>query len=258
MNQFSSLTPIISKKNKETKNGVYIVGICGGQGSGKTKLSDALAKRVYGCRVIEEKHFFKGNKVSRKLSQGDEDLMGDYDCYPRERKVFLAEFNDPFSYDYSKISQILKDLKNNNKEVEYEKFIEKGEPQDKKMVKIDPKIHHVIIIEGYFLFRNEDVRNLLDLKIYVEIDDDIRASRLLINESTYLKNSLVGLKTFFKIYEKYIKPAYEQYIAPTKQYAKMILTNYQVKEDGSIKNEKDDTLDMLVIHLKNISAQLQK
>ena len=61
------------------------------------------------------------------------------------------------------------------------------------------------------------------------------------------------MQYFFLIYEKYIKFSYEQNIAPTKNYAKIILPNYTVNEDQSI--EGDDTLELLINNLKNVAKR---
>ena len=53
--------------------------------------------------------------------------------------------------------------------------------------------------------KDEKIRNLINLKIFNEIDDDVRLSRLLVNENRFLKNIPIAFKHFFMIYEKYIK-----------------------------------------------------
>ena len=95
---------------------------------------------------------------------------------------------------------------------------------------------------------------MINLKIFNEIDDDVRLSRLLVNENKFLKNLPIAFKHFFMIYEKYIKTAYDKYIYPTKKEAKLILSNYLVKEekDDQIIVE-DETLIILIDNLKNIA-----
>ena len=132
---------------------------------------------------------------------------------------------------------------------------EEGIYTDEK-IEIDPEKISLVIVEGYFLFKNKEVRELINLKIYNEVDDDVRLSRLLINENKFLNNNPVAFKYFFLIYEKYIKFAYDQYIAPTKQFAKIILPNYIIHEDQTI--EGDDTLELLITNLKNVASRKNK
>ena len=229
----------------------FIVGICGGQGGCKTKLARLLCKKIPHSALIEEKSFFKTSTVKRKLSAGDEPLVGEFDGYSKQRKILLTELSNPNSYDYDKFYDTLVKIKSGEKvtikkfDEENEKFVDEYE--------IDPSNVHVVIVVGYFLFKNEKTRNIINLRIYNQIDDDIRLSRLLINENYYLKNNPIAFKTLFMIYEKYLKSTYETHIAPSKQYAQMILPNYTVGEDEKI--EGDETLNLLLTNLTNIATR---
>ena len=228
---------------------VFIVGLCGGQGGGKTKLSKVLSKNIPNSAIIEERNFFKTLTTKRKLSAGDEPLVGEFGGYSKIRKLLLVELSNPNSYDYDKIYTTLKKLIN-GETVYIKKFDEDEGRYTDKEIEINPEKIRLVIIEGYFLFKYEKVRDLINLKIYNEIDDDVRLSRLLINENKYLNNNPVAFKYFFLIYEKYIKYSYDHNIAPTKQYAKIILPNYTVNEDQTING--DETLELLINNLKNV------
>lgn len=227
---------------------VFIVGLCGGQGGGKTKLSKVLSKNIPHSAIIEERNFFKTLTTKRKLSAGDEPLVGEFGGYSKNRKLLLVELSNPKSYDYDKLYNTLKKL-NDGETVHINKFNEEDGTYTNDEIVINPEEISLVIVEGYFLFKNEKIRDLINLKIFSEIDDDIRLSRLLINENKYLNNNPVAFKYFFLIYEKYIKYSYDQYIAPTKQYANIILPNYTVNEDQTI--EGDDTLELLITNLRN-------
>ena len=227
---------------------VFIVGLCGGQGGGKTKLSKVLSKNIPHSAIIEERNFFKTLTIKRKLSAGDEPLVGEFGGYSKNRKLLLVELSNPKSYDYDKLYNTLKKL-NDGETVHINKFNEEDGTYTNDEIVINPEEISLVIVEGYFLFKNEKIRDLINLKIFSEIDDDIRLSRLLINENKYLNNNPVAFKYFFLIYEKYIKYSYDQYIAPTKQYANIILPNYTVNEDQTI--EGDDTLELLITNLRN-------
>ena len=86
--------------------------------------------------------------------------------------------------------------------VQIRKFDEEQGIYTGEEIEINPETVSLVIVEGYFLFKNRKVRDLINLKIYSEIDDDVRLSRLLINENKFLKNNPVAFKTFFMIYEK--------------------------------------------------------
>ena len=233
---------------------VFIVGLCGGQGGGKTKLSKVLSKNIPNSAIIEERNFFKTLTTKRKLSAGDEPLVGEFGGYSKNRKLLLVELSNPKSYDYEKWYNTLKKLIN-GETVIINKFDEEEGRYTDETIEIDPEKTSLVIVEGYFLFKNKDVRELINLKIFNEVDDDVRLSRLLINENKFLNNNPVAFKYFFLIYEKYIKFAYDQYIAPTKQFAKIILPNYTINEDQEQTIEGDDTLELLITNLKNVASR---
>ena len=233
---------------------VFIVGLCGGQGGGKTKLSKVLSKNIPNSAIIEERNFFKTLTTKRKLSAGDEPLVGEFGGYSKNRKLLLVELSNPKSYDYEKLYNTLKKLIN-GETVIINKFDEEEGRYTDEAIEIDPEKTSLVIVEGYFLFKNKEVRELINLKIFNEVDDDVRLSRLLINENKFLNNNPVAFKYFFLIYEKYIKFSYDQYIAPTKQFAKIILPNYTINEDQEQTIEGDDTLELLITNLKNVASR---
>lgn len=233
---------------------VFIVGLCGGQGGGKTKLSKVLSKNIPNSAIIEERNFFKTLTTKRKLSAGDEPLVGEFGGYSKNRKLLLVELSNPKSYDYEKLYNTLKKLIN-GETVIINKFDEEEGRYTDETIEIDPEKTSLVIVEGYFLFKNKEVRELINLKIFNEVDDDVRLSRLLINENKFLNNNPVAFKYFFLIYEKYIKFSYDQYIAPTKQFAKIILPNYTINEDQEQTIEGDDTLELLITNLKNVASR---
>jgi len=237
------------------KQKVFIVALCGGQGSGKTKLSKVLNKNVPRSAIIEEKNYYKSNSLKRKLSYDIEPLIEDCVGYSKKRKILLVELSDPNSYDYDKLYQHLTDLKEGKAITMKTLNEETGEYLDEQKT-IDPKQASLIIIEGYFLFRDKKIKDLIDLKIYVEIDDDVRLSRLLLNENKFLKNNPISIKNFFMIYKNYIKTAFEQYIAPTKSEGNLFLPNYIVENDDVV--DKDETLETLIVMLNSLVKKKTK
>jgi len=228
---------------------VIIVGLCGGQGGGKTKLSKILSKNVPKSAIIEERSYFKALTVKRKMSYEIEPLFVDIGGYSKDRKLLLVELSDPNSYDYEKLYQNLKSLKE-GKSISLRKFDEDKGAYTGEESTINPDETILIILEGYFIFRDKKVRDLIDLKIFVEIDDDIRLSRLLMNENKFLNNNMYAINNFFMIYKNYIKTSYEQYIHPTKHEAKIYLPNYTVQDDVVI--DVDETFKSLILILRSI------
>ena len=75
----------------------------------------------------------------------------------------------------------------------------------------------LIIFEGHLAFYDPRIRNLMDLKIFIETDSDMRLLKLLNNDSQ------IGLDKTLTNYHKYIKPAYDTFFKPTINYADIII-----------------------------------
>ena len=93
----------------------------------------------------------------------------------------------------------------------------------------------------------------MDLKIYKEVEDDIRLSRLVLREANYLKNKYEAYELYFSIYEKFYKVCYDEYISTYKKVANILLPDYNLTEDNEV--EGDETLEFLLSNLINYSER---
>ena len=93
---------------------------------------------------------------------------------------------------------------------------------------------------------------MIDYRIYIETDDDVRLARMVIKETEYINHKPAALKTFFTLYEEIIKPCYQKYIEPTKKYSNLILPNFSFTED-SIEPMETSVFDFMLLNLQNIS-----
>jgi hypothetical protein len=96
----------------------------------------------------------------------------------------------------------------------------------RKEEKEEVKNCDVIILEGIFCFYEEKIRNLIDLKIFIDVDNDIQLSNI-IYKDIFDKNR--ELKDVIIKYHKYIKPCYNKFILPTRKYADIILQKVDKK-----------------------------
>jgi uridine kinase len=119
----------------------------------------------------------------------------------------------------------------------------------------------MIFVEGMFIYKIAKLRELFDFNIFVEVDDDIRLSRMrklskffiiliVIHENRFMKSNPKALKSFFIIYEKFIKGSYEVNVEPTKKYANLILPNFDITPDDEI--EDNPSLEFLLSNLQNM------
>ena len=229
---------------------VLFIGISGGQASGKKKISQYFNNQIKRSDTICEMSFFKPGDKERKISPEDEYLIKDYDFYDKERRLYLIDICNPDSYDYDKFYEILQNL-NEGQKVKIPFFDEKQckfIPEKDKI--IDPSKTPVIIIDGYFIFRNKKVREMLNLKLYKEVEDDVRLSRLVVREAKYLNNNFDAYEIYFGIYERFHKTSYDEYIASNKKMANVLLPDYNVTEDDRV--EGDETLEFLTSNLNNL------
>jgi uridine kinase len=233
---------------------VGFIGISGGQASGKTKIANYFHKNIKNSAVISEKSFFLIEKLKKdKISE--DNFVGESDSYSQERKVLLTELSNPKSYDYNKLINCLKKLIE-GESIKVPIFNQEKREFSNELNEINPKEHNLIIIEGYFIYNNPELKDMFDLKLYTQVDDDVRLSRLILRENVFLKNNANDFKIFFLIYEKYLKTSFEAYIEPGKQCANIILPNYEISENDEIKSA-DGTLEFLLINLMNIHHKIK-
>jgi uridine kinase len=84
----------------------------------------------------------------------------------------------------------------------------------------------VIIVEGHLIFAHKELNALLDLKIYIDADDDVRLSRRILKEMKEACEDKFDVDNCLDKYEKFVKPAHEKYVEPTKKFADMVIPNY--------------------------------
>jgi uridine kinase len=109
--------------------------------------------------------------------------------------------------------------------------------RSEESLKVNPS--NIIIVEGHLIFTNEELMKLMNLKVYIDTDDDVRLSRRVLKASHLSGGDLKNLSDMLYKYEKQIKPAYEKWIEPTKKYADIIIPNYaftDISRDIKIKD----------------------
>ena len=133
----------------------YIIGITGGSGSGKTSIIQALRKRIPEkdlCIISQDEYY-----------------------HPREKQVWdqagYQNFDLPESIDSFAFARDIRQLID-GREVEKEQYTFNNPHKEKQMLVFKPA--PVIIVEGLFVFYFEEIRNLLDLKIFIDAEDIIK------------------------------------------------------------------------------------
>ena len=180
---------------------MMIIGIAGGSGSGKTTVVKAITDQLNeNVVVIPQDAYYKD--LGHLTAQEKRD----------------HNFDHPDSIDFDLLCSHLEDLKN-GKSVEQPvySYITCGRSAD-ETVKVDPA--EVIIVEGILIFTCKRLLEQMDIRIFVDADDDDRLMRVM------SRDIIERGKTVEWVIERYtrtVKPMYLQFIEPSKRYADIII-----------------------------------
>ena len=180
---------------------MLIIGIAGGAGSGKTTvvkaLTDQLKERVV---VIPQDSYYK-----------------DSSHLPMEERQ-KVNFDHPDSIDFDLLIQHLKDLKA-GKSIEQPVYSYITCSRSKtETITVNPA--EVIIVEGILIFCCAELRAQMDIKIFVDADDDDRLMRVMARDIIERGKTV---ETVIQRYSSTVKPMFLQFIEPSKRYADVII-----------------------------------
>jgi uridine kinase len=186
---------------KQRKKRPFIIGVCGGTASGKTSVCEDILRKLENQRVviISQDSFYTSLK---------EDQLPEVHSY---------NFDHPNAFDWPLLESVLSGIKTGKRvEIPEYSFITHA-----RLDKSTPLYGaDVILFEGILSFYTADLRNTMDLKIFVDTDADTRLSRRVMRDINERGRSLQGV---LHQYETFVKPSFEEYILPTKKYADVII-----------------------------------
>ena len=180
---------------------MLIIGIAGGTGSGKTTVV---------------------RKIIQSLPEGEVNVIPQDSYYRDNSNLPLEErlklnFDEPAAIEFELLVNQLKDLKA-GKPVEQPIYSYLTCTRSKETIPIQPR--DVIIVEGILILCDEELRNMMDMKVFVDADADDRLIRV-INRDIIERGRTVEM--VIDRYEKVLKPMHLQHIEPTKRYADLII-----------------------------------
>lgn len=180
---------------------MYIIGIAGGSGSGKTSVVKKLIKALptEKVRVLSQDAYYWDNG---NLSQEEREQIN---------------FDHPSSIEFSLLVDHIKQLLE-GRGVEMPTYSYVTCSRGKETIPVEPS--EVLIVEGILIFTCPELCELLDLKVFVDTGADDRIIRIIqrdVNERGR------GLDKSIKHYETYVKPMHEMFIEPTKRLADIII-----------------------------------
>ncbi len=180
---------------------MLVIGIAGGTGSGKTTVVN---------KIIEQ---FTQNEVA--VLSHDSYYYDNSDLTLEERRK--KNYDHPDSIEFPLMVQHVKDLRNYKAiEEPIYSFITCTRASETETVQ--PK--HVLIIEGILCLADKELRDLMDIKVFVDCDSDIRLGRVITRDILERGRNVQQVLTR---YEETVRPSHLQFIEPTKRFADIIV-----------------------------------
>ena len=179
---------------------VLVIGIAGGTGSGKTTLMNNLVK-----------HF--GNEVT---------VMSHDNYYKRHDDMTLEErskinYDEPAAFDTSLMAYHLECLRR-GESIQCPVYDYTVHNRSDETILLEAK--PVIIVEGIMIFENEQLRNMMNIRIFVDTDADVRICRRIKRDVNKRGRTM---ESVIQQYETTVKPMHEKYVEPSKKFANIVV-----------------------------------
>ncbi|MCP3742593.1 uridine kinase [Rossellomorea sp. BNER] len=178
-----------------------VIGVAGGSGSGKTSVTKAIYEHFKGHSILmlEQDYYYKDQShlpfEERLKTNYDHPLAFDNDLLLNHiQKLLKHEAIDKPIYDYTMHTR------------------------SNESIVVEPK--EVIILEGILILEDERLRNMMDIKLYVDTDADLRIIRRLLRD---IKERGRSIDSVIEQYVNVVRPMHNQFIEPTKRYADVII-----------------------------------
>ena len=179
---------------------VLVIGIAGGTGSGKTTLMNNIMSHFQDCvSVLSHDNYYKRQ----------DHLSFEERC--------RTNYDEPAAFDTGLMAYHLEQLRR-GVAVDCPVYDFTRHNRSDETIHIVPR--KVIIVEGILIFENEDLRNLMDIRIFVDTDADVRLCRRIKRDVTKRGRTL---ESVLEQYQSTVKPMHEQYVEPSKKHANIVV-----------------------------------
>lgn len=191
----------IEEKLKNTLNRkICVVGVAGGSASGKTT-------------IVKKLENFFGNDIA-VLSH--DNYYKAHDEMPFEERCRL-NYDHPDSFESERLAEDVRRLIKGHA-INIPVYDYCNHNRSAETVTVEPK--QVIIIEGFLVLENRELRDLMDIKVYVDTDADERLMRRIQRDMVERGRSI---ESIIKQYSETVKPMHEEFVEPSKKYADIII-----------------------------------
>lgn len=178
-----------------------VIGVAGGSGSGKTTVTRSICQRFADktILVIEQDYYYK-----------------DQSHLPFEERL-NTNYDHPLAFDNDLLINHIQDLIH-QKSIEKPVYDYKVHTRSDEVIPVEPK--EVIILEGILILEDPRLINLMDIKVFVDTDSDVRIIRRLLRD---IKERGRTLDSVIDQYVNNVRPMHLQFVEPTKRYADIII-----------------------------------
>ncbi len=179
---------------------ILVIGIAGGTGSGKTTLMENIMAKFEGMvTVLSHDNYYKR-----------------HDELTFEERSGL-NYDEPDAIETSLMVEHLLQLRK-GQAIDCPVYDFTRHNRSDETVRLDPK--PVIIVEGILIFENEPLRELMDIRLYVDTDADVRLCRRIKRDVNKRGRTL---ESVLNQYQTTVKPMHEKYVEPSKKFANLVI-----------------------------------
>ena len=179
---------------------ILVIGIAGGSGSGKTTLMKNLVQKFgEDVTVLSHDNYYKRH----------DELTYEQRC--------LINYDEPDAFETEMMAMHL-DCLRQGEAIDCPVYDYTVHNRSDETVHIVPK--PVIIVEGILIFENQSLRELMDIRIFVDTDADVRLCRRIKRDVNKRGRTLESVLTQ---YQQTVKPMHEKYVEPSKKYANLVV-----------------------------------
>ncbi|CAL5390226.1 unnamed protein product [Camellia sinensis] len=179
----------------------FVIGVAGGAASGKTTVCDMIIEQLHDQRVVlVNQDSFYHNLTLEELT-----------------RVHEYNFDHPDAFDTEQLLWAMEKLKH-GQAVDIPKYDFKSYKNIFPARRVNPS--DVIILEGILIFHDPRVRDLMSMKIFVDTDADVRLARRIRRDTV---EKCRDINMVLDQYSNFVKPAFDDFILPTKKYADIII-----------------------------------
>ena len=181
-------------------NNILVIGIAGGTGSGKTTLMKNLIEEFQSdVTILSHDNYYKRH----------DDLTYDERC--------KLNYDEPAALETDLMAYHLDQLRH-GQAIDCPVYDFTQHNRSDETICIEPK--KVIIVEGILIFENQPLRDLMDIRVFVDTDADVRLCRRIKRDVNKRGRSL---ESVLQQYQETVKPMHELYVEPSKKYANIIV-----------------------------------